>query len=482
MKIYSKILSLVACAALCMNITSCSDKSEDEPTAKTEISSVSVAEGAEIDPETKAITVTYTTDIILNHSAAITLNGSSVSATVKDGNTIDIAVSLRKSTEYELAIPADAVFGRGTSSYAPALNLKFKTSEGSEPVNPDPVTPDFLPLLNEKATKEAQNVYKFFVEQHGKKILSGAMANVNNNNDFAGWIKKVTGKDVAITGYDFIHLPESGQNWIDYSDINPAKEQWAANGLVSYMWHWRVPTDKEAYDSKNYSRYDSSIKPANGGSGTNFDIREAVKEGTWQHECILADIDKVAGYLKLLQDAGIPVLWRPLHEAAGSYKYNGAWFWWGRYGDEPTKELWKLMYDRLVNHHGLNNLIWVWTAQCEEGYYDRMAASYPGNDWCDVVGVDIYADNDSSQKAAYNALVNMTGGKRLVTLSETGRIQNPDKCFADGAHWSWFNLWYTYDQHKGNATTDGFGNTVESLKAVLGSSYVINRGDMPSLK
>ena len=459
-----------------MNMTSCgSDNGGDEPVVKPEISKVSVAEGAEIDPDTKEITVQYTTDIIVNTSISVTLNGSTVSTSVKDGNTLSVAVSLRKATSYELAVPANAIVGKGTGQFAPALNLKFKTSGTNEPAG-------ILPLLNSNATKEAKNVYIFLLEQYGKKMLSGAMANVNNNNDFAGWIKKVTGKDVAITGYDFIHLPESGENWIDYSDINPAKEQWAANGLVSYMWHWRVPTDKEAYDSKNYKRYDASIKGENGGSGTNFDIREALKEGTWQNECIMADIDKVAGYLKLLQDANIPVIWRPLHEAAGSYKYSGAWFWWGRYGDEPTKQLWKLMYDRLVKHHGLNNLIWVWTAQCEEGYYDKMAASYPGNEWCDVVGVDVYADNDSSQKAAFDALVEMTGGKRMVTLSETGRIQNPDKCFADGAHWSWFNLWYTYDQHKGSSTTDGFGNTVESLKAVLGSPYVINRGDMPSLK
>ena len=111
-----------------------------------------------------------------------------------------------------------------------------------------------------------------------------------------------------------------------------------------------------------------------------------------------------------------------------------------------------------------------------------MAASYPGNDFCDIVGTDIYADNDGSQKSAYDALVAMTGGKRLVTISETGLIQNPDKCFADGANWSWFNLWYTYDQHVSGGTTDGFGNTAESLKAVFDSEYVINRDQMPSFK
>ena len=111
-----------------------------------------------------------------------------------------------------------------------------------------------------------------------------------------------------------------------------------------------------------------------------------------------------------------------------------------------------------------------------------MAASYPGNDKVDIVGVDIYADDDNAQKAAYDALVAMTQGKRIVTISETGRIQNPDKCFAEGAAWSWFNLWYTYNQHTSGNTTDGFGNTAESIKAVLESPYVINRGDMPSLK
>ena len=30
---------------------------------------------------------------------------------------------------------------------------------------------------------------------------------------------------------------------------------------------------------------------------------------------LLKDIDNIAGYLKLLQDKNIPVIWRPLHEA-----------------------------------------------------------------------------------------------------------------------------------------------------------------------
>lgn len=479
MKIYSKILALSACMALCMNITSCGG-SDNEPVgpdplpSAIKIKEVSVAEGAQIDPSLTQISVVYSVPVMLNNSTPVTLNGTAISATVKDDSILVASVMLSPESTYVFTIPEKAVTGRTTPGFGPALTLHFTTSALAEA--------DYLPLLNPAATKEAQNVYKFLIEQNGKKIISGAMANVNNNSDFSGWIKKVTGKNVAFECYDFIHLPESGQNWIDYSDISPAKNHWAANGLVGYMWHWRVPYDKAAYDKKDYNRYDAKIKGENGGSGTEFDIREALKEGTWQHEFILADIDKVAGYLKLLQAENIPVIWRPLHEAAGSYKYGSAWFWWGRYGAEPTKELWKLMYDRLVNHHGLNNLIWVWTVQTEPEYFAQMQESYPGNDWCDVVGVDVYASDDSSQKNLYDCLVKLTGGKRLITLSETGRIQNPDKCISEGAYWSWFNLWYTYDQHKSDSDTDGFGNTTASLKAVFDSPYVINRNDMPSLK
>lgn len=450
---------------------------KDPVASEVAVNSISIADGSTVNYSTAQLDVVYSCPVSLSQTASPTVNGQPAATKISDDRlTVSVLLALQQGKSYEVVIPANGVAGIGTMTFAPEVRVTFRTEAAPRPAI------DYLPLINPNATQATKNVYNFLCDYSGRYILSGAMANVNNNNDFAGWIKSVAGKDVAIAGYDFIHLQESPANWIDYSDITPAKTQWEANGLVHYMWHWRVPTDKEAYDARDYNRYDANISPTNGSSGTEFDIREALKEGTWQNECILADIDEVAGYLRLLQDAGIPVIWRPLHEAAGSYRYGNAWFWWGRYGDEPVKQLWNLLYDRLVNHHGLNNLIWVWTAQCESGYEAQMAASYPGNDKVDIVATDIYADNDESQLEAYNALLNMTGGKRMVTLGETGLIQNPDKCKEDGANWSWFNLWYTYDQHTSGSTTDGFGNTAESLKKVMESSFVINRDAMPSLK
>ena len=58
----------------------------------------------------------------------------------------------------------------------------------------------------------------------------------------------------------------------------------------------------------------------------------------------------------------IPILWRPFHES------DGTWFWWGAKGAEPVKKLYRIMYERFVGLHHLNNLIWVWNSHVKEFY------------------------------------------------------------------------------------------------------------------
>lgn len=480
-------IKYIAAALAVILATSCDNDHKpdwDEPGATSvAMASTSVTAGSTVSTSLDTIKITYSAPVAVNSLVAITLNDANVSASVSADNQSVVNVilpALTPATNYTLSVPDRAIAGVNARSFAPAFTLSFTTEGTVTPELPN-VNPEGL--VNASATQQTKNVYNFLVENIGKKIVSGAMANVNNNNDFASWIKEKTGKTPVINGYDFIHLPESAPGqWIDYMDITPATTHWDANGIVSYMWHWRVPTDEQAWNDKDINRYGARVPGENVDGPTDFDIEKAVTEGTWENRFILEDIDKAAETLKKLQEAGIPVIWRPLHEAAGSYKYNGAWFWWGAKGGEATKALWKLMYDRLVNHHGLNNLIWVWTAQYEEGYTDRMLADYPGNEYVDAVGTDIYADNDASQVAAFKALVEMTGGKKLIAISETGLIQNPDKCFADKAYWSWFNLWYTYDIHKTGDDKDGFGNTAESLRAIMENPLVITLDQMPSLK
>ena len=356
-------------------------------------------------------------------------------------------------------------------------------------VEDEPVLSIAKTLVNPKASEQAKNVYAFLLEQHGKKTLSGVQSSHSHKNDFVDFIYGHTGKHPALAGYDFLFLQYSptpdNWSWVqNYNDISAPKEQWAANGLVNYMWHWNVPNSKEDWDKGvndyNFDGYAFYTDK------TSFDIREAVKPGTWQNEFIMKDIEEVAGYLQLLEDEGIPVIWRPLHEAAGNYGVypSGAWFWWGKHGPEPCKQLWRLLYDQLVNVYGLDNLIWVWTVDVAVGHEERNLEWYPGNDYVDVVGVDIYADDVGAKTMQYQTLYDMTEGKKLLTISECGNIPDPAKCMEAGNMWSWFMVWCTTDSDGNLAlnTKDWNLNTLEHWKNVISSGYVINREDMPSLK
>jgi mannan endo-1,4-beta-mannosidase len=253
------------------------------------------------------------------------------------------------------------------------------------------------------------------------------------------------------------------------------------------MWHWNVPDSKAAwdkglkeYDFDGYSFYTED---------TSFDIREALKPGTWQNEFIMKDIEEVAGYLQLLEDENIPVIWRPLHEAAGNFGLyegggSGAWFWWGNHGPEPCRQLWRLLYDQLVNVHGLDNLIWVWTVDVAKGHEARNLEWYPGDEYVDIVSFDVYEDNTDAKSYQYQALLDMTGGRKLVTVSECGNIPDPAKCMQAGNKWSWFMVWPSADSN-GNIilTPDSWSrNTADYWKKVMSSPYVMNREQMPNLK
>ena len=196
----------------------------------------------------------------------------------------------------------------------------------------------------------------FFSQTYGKKTISGTMADVAWNIDEANWVFEQTGKYPALNCFDFIHHVYSPAGWIDYSNISVVESWWNANGLVSIMWHWCVPKDMKTNTSE-FAFYSKD---------TNFDVSKISDADSPEYKLMVKDIDIIAGYLKLLQNKNIPVIWRPLHEAAGntnSYPNGTAWFWWGMKGPEPCKALWKLMFERLNNHHGLNNLIWVWTSR-----------------------------------------------------------------------------------------------------------------------
>ncbi|MGM0622086.1 MAG: glycosyl hydrolase [Bacteroidota bacterium] len=303
-------------------------------------------------------------------------------------------------------------------------------------------------LVTPDPADNAARLYQFLLDHYGQNIVSGAMT--LHSMDEINWLKSKTGKEPALIGLDFMHCGR-GYSWYDDEEpINDARNYYNRNGIPAFCWHWKDPLrqTEEFYTND-----------------TDFDVSKVMDENSPEYQAIIDDIDYISGLLKKLQDDGVPVLWRPLHEAAGR------WFWWGAKGPEPCKTLYRLMYDRMVNHHGLKNLIWVWTSQPNDYEW------YPGHEYVDIVGRDIYEGGDhSSQILELNQLNDMFDGKKIVALTECGSIPDPDNLISDEAAWSYFMPWW------GDFVRDSKYNSVDFWNKLFDHEYVITLDEMPDLK
>jgi hypothetical protein len=319
-------------------------------------------------------------------------------------------------------------------------------------------------LIDTAATDETRNIYDFLQHQFGKRLISG------QTHDYYTQIKTLTGKSPMIRDGDFQHFTQGySYLWVDggHSFGYDSGDQtvnslinWynstGKKGIVAIQWHWHAPTGDSSSTAGTNTFYTEK---------TTFDIRQAIIPGTYEYDCVIRDIDSIAFQLKKFQRAGIPVLWRPLHEA------GGAWFWWGAKGAQPCLALWDLLIERLKNYHQLHNLIWVWSTPEPDWY--------PGNDKVDIIGFDSYPGdyNYTSQKATFDNLYTITRGEKLITMSENGPIPDPDACFAEDAPWLYFTSWsnLVVEQNSEAHIQDVFDNplvlTVESTNAATGFDW-----------
>lgn len=330
-------------------------------------------------------------------------------------------------------------------------------------------------LSNPNASDRTKRLFSFMCDAYGKYIITGNYASENGgiggmeSREFKS-IKSVTGEYPAIMGLDLSNLsPSAVEHNAVTNTITFAKEWNAQGGIVTLAWHW-YPDDKYLGVIDGQPWFKGFYSEA-----TNFNLGAAI-DGTDQYgyDCLIRDIDAIAEALKELEALDIPVLFRPLHEAAGDPKWNNPWFWWGSSGSEAYKELWKLLYDRLTNYHRIDNLIWVWNAQ--------NVNWYPGDEYVDMIGYDIYADaqDTTSQKEIYDYIKGSTSTNKIICLSENGVIPDPDACMADGTRWSWFGVW-NGDFTIKDAQLSGEYTPIDMWKKVYSHDRVLTLSELPDL-
>lgn len=333
-------------------------------------------------------------------------------------------------------------------------------------------------LSNPNASDSAKRLYSYLCDVYGNHILAGQQEycgshNYNSWNDPDTYIKdneaefeyilEQTGKQPAIRGIDLLAYNTTS----DWRDDAPERcIEWTNKykGIATVTWHWNVPCEEGSTDTAFYVESASAAY-------TTFSVTNALKDGTWENKVLLADIDLIAQELTKLKEADVPILWRPLHEA------EGAWFWWGAEGAEPCKKLYRLLYDKLTNEYGLDNLIWIWTGST----FPTSSQWYPGDDVVDIVGYDKYnavdgLPNLSSISSTFYSLVQSTDGQKMVAMSENDSIPSLENLVNDKAGWLYFCPWYM------NYLTSEQNNPVDNLVEIYQSDYCITLDELPDLK
>ncbi len=308
------------------------------------------------------------------------------------------------------------------------------------------------------------------------------------------YLYELTGHYPAIRGFDFnTHSP--GFAWED--GVTDRMIDWAKNrnGICTASWHVTVPKDMSDFEvdkDGNITKISNDWQAYTYGITTDFVTANCMVEGTKEYYFFKEAMRLLAAELQKLQDAGVPVLFRPLHEAEGNADPAGtgagSWFWWSKEGTEVYHQLWKLLYTTLTEEYGLHNIIW------EQNLYawsDASANWYTGDEWVDIVGFDKYntqynrhdgnttGPNEDSESKIFWSQVGYVDNKKMVSMPENDSIPSLENLQIEQAKWLYFCTWYDGEAGAPQFISGAEYQNPETLKTLFDSDYCITLEELP---
>jgi len=252
----------------------------------------------------------------------------------------------------------------------------------------------------------------------GKRILNGQMflGPTFNYESRISQLHDNTGEWIALAGSDY---------WGEWPWIGPPKYQevnadlirhFDDGGLITLSLLLPNPFSFAANNPRGY--FDTDLYGFNfsdlyteDGNAVNLEFRNM--------------LDETAVGFRDLDDNGVVVLFRPFLEM------NGFWFWWGNQSLEQFKQLWKYTFDYLTSTKDLHNIIWIYSAASSQ---PKVTDYYPGDAYVDIVGLDFYADDWSSNNAdIMSAYENLLALSKPFAFTEAGfSINENSPCWNGG--------------------------------------------------
>lgn len=272
------------------------------------------------------------------------------------------------------------------------------------------------------ATTQTINLYNNLRKNSGKGIMLG------HQDDLAygvNWkyeeersdVKDVAGDYPAVMGFELGRLELDHAVNLDSVPFDKMRmfinDAYNRGSVITISWHLNNPlTGKSAWDASPKETL-ASILP--GGEKNSL-------YNSW--------LDKVAAFFQgLKNDKGeyIPIIFRPFHEL------NGSWFWWGGKNCTPVeiKQLYQYTEKYLRDTKGVHHLLYAFNT---DKFYSatEFLERYPGDDYVDVIGFDIYErnGNDEFMKEAGNMLSMLDSislaHNKIPALTEFGYNALPD--------------------------------------------------------
>lgn len=267
-------------------------------------------------------------------------------------------------------------------------------------------------------------------------------------------VKNLTGSHPAVVGIDTLgFLGYEGKMSDLVTVVKNLRRQGIIITLSSHMPNFSLGGDSFYDYSPNITEGDCAHRIMPGG-----DLNEKYNRF----------LDMIADFASACVDVEgekIPMIFRPFHEA------NGSWFWWGKdfQTDEEYIALFRYTIDYLMGVKGVDNFVVAYSPngpiEGDEDYLQR----YPGDSYVDILGLDYYHDKPHDGDGFYRKLTDSLDiiyvlaneKKKIAALTETGyRSLDTGNGYFEGL------------APEGNTVPDWFTSTLEAVLATDGGTHI----------
>ncbi len=242
-----------------------------------------------------------------------------------------------------------------------------------------------LPKIPYNGREDLLKIVQYMYDEDDRILFGQHMGGSTDPEDTINEYTEAAGVGPSIIDFDMLTLRIRPR--CEWSRTLCELVEFASKGgIITTMHHWANPNGVP-----------EGVQSFRGHLGNNEAWLDVLTPGTKNNKLWVEELDRGGEFMNALWKCGVTVMWRPLHEA------NGSWFWFcqgqgeefGNITPENMVKMWIYVYDYYTKHWGLNQLVWSYGPNVSNNLGPTASVKYyyPGDKYVDVVGFDWYTNN-----------------------------------------------------------------------------------------